>query len=295
MNYRSLTAIAIASLSLSIGACSSENDQDVQLTRESLAEKKSLRSAVLAEVNNTAITQTDLDLMIAKLMGENAQTVLPQSAKDNVLRSLVASEAMRQKLESTLSSSEKERLAAQARAYETELYVKEFLTRYSKPETITSAMVKDYYQQNLDQFRPAAVTRYEMLVSGTVLESEALDAFKQDLASLPANASLKMLAGKTYGGASLRFVVAESKENLLSNKQTAVLAASAIGNVTEPVITTTQTAAFKVLTRQTQPPASLDQVGDDIRKKLAPLQVKKAVEQATKTALTDANVIYRTK
>lgn len=300
MISRSLRFLALTcSIPLCVVACSPE--QSATQSEESNSDmqtesspSKSEQSLVLAEVNGTAITQLDLDLMVEKLMGENAKSVISASAKDRVLQSLAASEAMRIKLAKELSADEIKTLQAKARAYETELYVKEFLTRYSKPETVTSSMVKEYYQANLDQFRPPAITQYEMLVSGTVMEAEALDEFKKDLAALPSSASLKSLSNKSYAGNSLRFVVAESKENLLSNKQAAVLAATSVGSITTPVVTTTQTAAFKILAREKQAPAPLDQVGDDIRRKLAPMQVKKAVKLATDNALSDANVIYRT-
>jgi hypothetical protein len=128
---------------LPIAACDSGTRQSDNVEDKDSVQSEQENSKVLVTVNGETISQADVDFMISRTFSGSEALFLDEKMQAKVLDSLIASKAMRQSMLKALPEEDRVQIQQRAKAYEEELYVKEYLVQNATPEPVTSAMVQN--------------------------------------------------------------------------------------------------------------------------------------------------------
>lgn len=250
--------------------------------------EQELQSDVLATVNGDAITQDDIDFMIERTFSGSEQLFFNDEMQAKVLDSLIASKAMQQKMQATLSEDRLADIKNRTRAFAEELYVKEYLTEYATPEPVSSKMVQDYYQQYPEEFGGGESRVFEMLATTSKPSEDKRDAILAASRTLKSNSN--WLAYSNNNDLDLVHKNATMQPGLFAQALERAIKTTEVGEASEIVFIKGVPHMVRVLSVKELPAQSLSRVSAQIRKKLAALQLKKAVKSASETAISEATV-----
>ena len=250
-------------------------------------------SPVLATVNGAAITGSDVDLSIERTFSQSQQLLDNRDVRDKVLKSLVASRALRQQAQKTLDAEALDRIHRQALAYEEELLVKAYLQENTVPEPVTTQMVEEYYRQHPERFGGETVKVFELLRMDhkpTEKERDALLA-KVDLFQSSADWKARSPKWKTQFG--LLYQTGEAHAGLLEKPLASTLASLTKGQTSGVIFVGAIPHILRVTDVRKLPAKPLSEVSGRIRKTLAPMQMRKAVKVVADAAVAAADVSYK--
>lgn len=250
------------------------------------------QSTILARVNNEVITDEDLHFFINKTFANNSLAIRNKEIKKNILASLVASKAMKIAMQAELSQDEINDIKIKTQHYEEELFIKEYLQQYAIPEPVTSAMISNYYQEHLDQFGQVDVKTVEILQRKTKLNEGERDSILTNLSTINAEKNWQNYAenkGKPLG---LSYIKTRFSPGIFDKNIAEVIEKMQVGDNSKITFVQEQPYIVRVIAKQTLPAKPLSSVNADIRKKLAALQLKKAVKESTEKVLQQVNVVY---
>lgn len=270
-------------LLLSIGIVLSGCDEkDVSETKQ--------QSVQVATVNGEAITAADVDLSLERTFSEAESFSFDAELRQKVLDSLIASRAMKHVLMGEMSEEEVAKIERTAKAYEEELFVKEYLRKYADPQPVTATMVQEYYENNPDEFGGETLRDFELLKAPANMDDGRRDQLLQavpNIRSAPNWSEKKDSWSDRFG---LQFQQGRSKAGLLDKKLTSVLD-QLQGGETSDVFYINDALHLVRVTNVTQtPPKPLAEVSGDIRRKLAPLMLREAVKKASQEAMAKVEV-----
>lgn len=255
-----------------------------------VSESETLASPILATVNGENITVDDLSFAINRTFSQADQMFLNESVEHKVLESLIAAKSMRHEMEKTLDQGSIDEIQMKVNAYEEELYVKSYLGEHISPEPVTSEMVEDYYQNNAELFGGGVVKTVELLTLPVNPGEAERDIFLGAVNAFKGNANWEELAQNKFKGLDLQYKKAKIQPGLFSKEIEAAVVALGEGEVSNVVYTAKTPTILRVLEVLTLPSKPLHEVSAEIRKRLAPLQLKKAVKQASQQAIANAEV-----
>jgi hypothetical protein len=248
---------------------------------------------VLARVNGSRITRYDLDASIQNMLGAQSAKMLDADGRRKMLASLVAARAIAQAQEKTLDSRQKSEIDRKTAAYREQLLVKMYLARNTRPEPVSRQMVQDYYDHHPEQFGAATVRTYEMISTDTGLTDAARD---QLLTALAAPDKLddwpSVVARLRRKGLPVTYRKASSDARILSPQLRGLISRLAPGQCSDPTFIDNTLYMTRILAEKKIPARPLNEVSARIRKILLPVQLKKAVKQASDQVLGKANVEY---
>jgi parvulin-like peptidyl-prolyl cis-trans isomerase-like protein len=249
---------------------------------------------VLAEVNGTKVTERDVELAAASMFGQKAFERMKADARKNLLASVVQSRAIAQKREAELSAVERAELDKKVSAYREEVLVRQYLEQHTRSEPVTASMVEDYYKDHPERFGGAIQRSYEMLLTSRELapaERDGLLALLKDASAHKDWAAWALELQKR--GQPIAYRTGTDGEEVLHPALRALVLKLAQGEAAP--LTFVEGKAYLIrVTRETEKPAkALSDVSGDIRKSLAPAQIKKSVQEATAVVMKDAKVVYR--
>ena len=278
---RFLMVTAIASLLVACSDDVSDNNTSADLSETS--------SPVLARVNGEAITQADLDAMLTRLFGNPTAPAITDSVKENALQSLIASSAMRQAMDKTLSTERKADLAQRVRAFEEELYVKEYLSVHAKPKPIDSTRIQDYYDRNPAKFGGGEEHRFAMLS----LSSQADDAERNQFIELSDTLKeQKDWASYSKGSTlTLRYQEVALRPGLMDATIEQVVTGLEPGGTSDIFFSLGKPYIVRLISVRTIPPKPLAEVRDKIRNILGTEQMRTLVKRASEQAVQAAEVV----
>lgn len=253
----------------------------------------SATSRVLATVNGEAITESMVEQMITRTLSNVSAISRADQEQLNkkVLESLISSRAMMQIMKKELATEELNDIKNMARAYEEELYVKAYLQQYADPEPVSSTMVREYYEQHPEEFGGATRRSFELLVAPTNLDVETQDALVANLAQIRSEknwAENKVVWFEKY---KLQLQVGTSHPGLLDSALVSALSKLEENETSNTVYLDGQLHIIRLTGVQTTPAKNLFEVSANIRKKLSPLVVRKAVKAASETARAQAEIV----
>lgn len=297
MTSASLVSTMLAA-SLLVG-CSSDQDNTGQYsTNQESPTKKSLSTSstadtsdVLATVNGTAITQQDLDFTIQRTFSQADLLYSNEEVVKKVLQSLIAGEAMKQKILSELDSEQRAGITSKVKAYEQELYIKEYLSHYAQPQPVTVSMVKDYYQKNPDQFGGIKVKQVEIIRSVSPLSDQDRQSLLLQKQQLEESQDWKTLVTRLSGD--IVYERTESSNQLLDKRLNQVIQQLELNRVSTATFIEGNTYFARVVSEKQLPPKPLSEVNHQIRKMLSPQQVRQAVKKASDEVVAQAKIEYR--
>lgn len=248
---------------------------------------------VLARVGTETISRQELDIAINDNIGPYAALHLGPEGEQKVLQSLVMRKLMSQQQLALLDAEAKALLELQVKAYREELLTKQYVQQQLTPEPVTEQMVQDYYQRYPQEFGAAEYANYQLVRADAGLDSKQRQRVLWYLEQLTATTDWTPLAAQArQEGLAFYLVTGTSSEQGLIPEYQALIAPLAEGQISAVAELNNRFVKVKVLERQRIAAKPLAEVRDDIRKKLAPMQLKRAIEQATDNlkASTDVEI-----
>ena len=243
---------------------------------------------VLATVYGKAITEADVDFVINRTFSAIDQAQDTNELRYKVLQSLIASRAMSHHITHNADEDVLTDIDAKTAAYREELYVKEYLEKYATPEPVSTQMVVDYYQNNLPLFGAKTVKTFELLSTKNDASVEEKNQFINVAIELN-----KVTDWSEYSNQhSLEYKQLNFREGLLTPALENALQQLGEGDVSNVIVTSGTPTLLRVIRVNEISARPLAEVSADIRQRLAPLQIKKAVKAATENIMNTANVVF---
>ncbi len=248
-----------------------------------------LQPQAVAYVNGSPITTAELDTARARFNGAGA--LLDASFEQTLLQSLINSRAMSLLAEGELDEEEAGQLALKVAAYREELLVKAYLERHATPSPVTQEMVESYYRDHLEEFSGGSRKEFEYFSSTKgELDEEERRRILSLLAAAKENADWQgLLAQET--GLALAYRKAKARVDVLAEPLETLVAATPPGEVS-PVHVGAKVLLVRVISEEQLAARPLSEVAGEIRKRLAPMQLRKAVKALSAQALEQVNVTY---
>jgi len=248
-------------------------------------------SEVLAVVNGEDITEADVEFMIDRTFSNVDRMFDSAQLREKVLQSLVASKAMRQSMHKTLGSEELTEIKRKSDAYTEELYVKAYLTENATPEPVTTDMVNDYYSRNPEQFGGAEIKSIEILKAKTKLAEKQRESLLSSLPTIKQTKDWQNFAKASELG--LSYLRVKVQPGLLDSALEIAAKKLDIGKTSDVIFIKGLPNVIRAIKTETVAPKPLSSVSGSIRKKLAALQLKKAVKKASDEVIKSATVEFK--
>jgi hypothetical protein len=293
---KSLLLIAlIATLSACFDSNNSESgDNSLEQNNVDNVKVNSQNTAViLATVNGEVITEDDILSIVSNSFAQPAAVLNDTAIREKILNSLIASKAMMQLAKNDMSPEKLTAINKKSQRYKEELFVKEYLIKHANPEPVSTKMVSEYYRNNLAEFGKANLKTVEILKK-LIKPSEAeRDLLLASVAEVKQVDDWKSYAEANSKGLGLTYLQTKTYPGLLEPQVESVVNKLKVGEVSEVIFANGIPIIVRVANQLIAPPKPLAEVSADIRKKLAPLQLKKAVKKASEEATKEAEVIIK--
>ncbi len=247
-------------------------------------------SVVLATVNGVDITEKDVAFTIDRTFSDVDQLFISNSIEEKVLDSLVAAKAMRHHMEKSLPENAIDEIKMKVDAYEDELFVKAYLKEKANPIPVSVEMVADYYESNPEQFGGGTLKTVELLQTKKRLSGKERETFLAQMQNIKSAENWQELATTGVGGVALTVKRIKVQPGLLDKNIEAAVNGLSPGETSGVIQANNQSTVARVLSEEILPVKPLHEVSAEIRKKLAPLQLKKAVKKASEEAIKNADV-----
>lgn len=283
IKLRATSLVLSGALLLSVSGCGSKDQQNEPSSQRD-------QSPVVAQVGDENITQADVDFMLERMLKGQTLAQADEALRQKVLDSLIASRAMKIQMETSLAAEEKELIMRSAKAYEEELYVKQYLADHVVPEPVTLEMVQAYYDKNPQEFGGAAVHDFQMLVFNNAKDQQARDKFLAAVPEIKATKdwlSAKNQWAQLYG---VQYQEGRARPGLLEPTLEQAISRLNATEISDLIYANDQIYIVKVTTLTQLTPKPLTDVSANIRKQLAAQQLRSAVKKASEDVLTKVEV-----
>lgn len=278
LSYRRIYSVLVC-LCLLLQACTDEPETSAQVADN-----------VLVTVNGTVIDQWQLDTAVDGLLGNG--NIDDQQITDNVLDSLIASRAMMLLQENVLSDEQKQAIERQIAKYKEDLLVKAYVNRYAAPEPISADSVKAYYLQHPHEFSGDTVKQFEYISSEGVLDDDTRSQLLLVMNAMNTQTNVQQYATRLQKqGLPVQYKKAQLRYSLLQPPLQRLVINTDVQQLSA-VYDARQIMRLKVLNQYEIPPKPLHQVSAEIRAKLAPVQLKKAIKALAESAKKQVNISY---
>lgn len=260
---------------------------------QSLDEVVSLpnEDVILATVNGTNITEYDLEQAIQTTFGDSFHP--DAEARQKILESLVTSRAISQARTNVMTPEEKATLVKKTEGYKEQLLVKQYLSDQTTPEPVTQEMVEEYYNSHTERFGGKTLRTYEMIMSTREMTQGERDKVMAALGDASEKkewkAFVEPLKAKGYP---VSFRQGQTDEKLLEPQLKQIMSSLKKGEVSNLSFVQGTAYLVRIVEEEKVSPRPLKEVSAEIRKTLVPIQLKKAVKEASKKVLETAEVVY---
>jgi hypothetical protein len=247
---------------------------------------------VLARVGGDPVTRAELDFALQRVAQGRSVERIPERAKveQRLLESLLDARAMAGLAWDAMTPAERESLGLQVRAYREELLVQRWLSAHTTPEPVSSEMVERYYRQHPRELGGGRELGFELVRSAHAPSEAERDRLIGLLAGLERVDDWQAWVGSD-AGLGFEYSRTQAEPTLLEQplrglvEGTPVGAVSAIGQGPELL-------RVRVLSEREIPPRSLEDSSAEIRRRLAPMQLREGVKRAAAEAREGVAVTY---
>jgi hypothetical protein len=248
---------------------------------------------VLARVNGQPLHALDLEVAITNMLGAEQGAMIDERVRQKVLQSLVMNSSMAQAAQTELSADEMAWIEAKTKAYRDQLLAKEYLRQHSAPEPVTQEMVRAYYEEHPERFGGKLERVYELLLETEKPDASQRDAIMQRLSDGAQHNDWKAYAAELVAqGYSVQFRTGKENEQLLHPGLLGLIRPLRKGQVSQVTYLGGKAHIARIVSEARTPARPLQDVSTEIRKMLAPLQMKKAVQEISEQVLSAARVEY---
>lgn len=295
MNSCLIRMLVLTGLALLLGlsACGQRGDQKTPQETSVNADPAGRlpgEDDILARVEGQPITAYELQQAMRAMLGPQQAALLDTEGRHKVLESLVLSRLMAIRAEAELDALQRRAIEAATRAHREQLLAGQYLKQHASPAPVTDEMVQAYYNDHPEAFGGGRVRRYEVLLQTTAVPDGQREAELKALQAAAGRSDWRQ-AARDAGG-NIAFRSGEVDENLLQPQLLALLEALKVGEVSAPTYIQGRAYIARIRSEQQRDARPLAEVRAQIRRALAPLQLKKSVQQIGAQLLQDARVEY---
>jgi len=293
LSHKISHSILLGIFILSLAGCHSDNAMN-----ETNDQTKSLlpsvdTSEIVATVSGQKITQDDLDAAIDKTFGEYATTQINQDISKKVLQSLVMSKAMAMKEQASLTSEELKDIERDVSSYREELLTKKYLQDNISQIPVSQAMIEEYYHQHPERFAANTIRSFEMVQSLVNTAGDARDQAIDKLKMFNTDNDWSSTVSKLkQQGIQFKYSKGASSDGVLDKEINNILVGLKPKQVSSVYFIDGYPTVMRLNKLVETSPKPLQQVENDIRKMLLPVQLKQAISKASKELLATQKVIY---
>lgn len=226
-----------------------------------------------AIVNGSPMTAAQLDYSIKRFFGDQ---FVDARAELKIRESLIASRAISQKAESVLPAEDLADIELAVQAYREERLIAAYIQTESNPEPVSSQMVKDYYESNLEEFGASTIQRLQVLSASANYSELPIAQLTQQVYEFSKQDDWRSNARPSF--------IKEYQTNSnsqLSSKIRAAIEKIPVGETSGIIVDEDNVYLFKNLAEEKIPPKPLAEVSATIRKRLAATQLSKTVKVLT--------------
>lgn len=249
---------------------------------------------ILAVVNDTNVTQYDVDHAIESSLSEMAAERLDDTGRRRVLESVVMGRAIAQAREAELTPEELAILERDVAMHREQLLVRQYLEHHATARPVTTAMVQDYYDTHPERFGGREVKRYEMLFTTRTLTEAERTAFSQQTRAPAEQADWSAWATQLQGqNLPVQHQQGEVAGAMLHDRLRDALSALNQGQVSSVIFVEGRAFLLRVTHLSREGTRPLAEVSREIRASLAPVQLRESVREVRDAVLENAEVTYR--
>lgn len=248
---------------------------------------------VLATVNGVPVYDYELALARERTLGEQGMLLADASTDRKVLESLVAGRAMALLAEQDMSEQARAALAHEVAAWREEQLVKRYLSEHVVPVPVPQHRVNEYYLRHPELFGGGTRYRYEQLSVVTGQDTALRDKAVRWLGQAAGESDWQALAdtGRRVG-LPVNFRQGTTAESLGSETLRARLKAMQPGEIGAVSLEAGEASLLKLVAVEMVPPRPLSDVSDDIRLRLAPMQLRQGIREVMEQAIAQADIQY---
>jgi hypothetical protein len=263
-----LTAV----VALSLLACS--NDEITQL-----------QDNAVAEVQGEKLTQTDLQVAAKRSLGRH-YNALDEQGKENLLNSVISAEAMAVLAKAEMTTQEYDEIVSQSQAYLKELLVRRYLKNNAIPQPVSQQQVSQYYQTHPEEFGGGSV--YDVSIFTCIANN-----VKDNAICSKAMASDQLDVWQRQANSPQQFkLVRRNVSSLIESDLVLVTLAKGAAPQSASPVKVIDGNFIRIFNHSHKPlaPVPLISVSNEIRERLAPLQLKRAIKDAAENARNSVEI-----
>jgi len=248
---------------------------------------------VLARVDGEPITRYDVEQTIQSTLGQVSAARLDEQGRRKVLDSLVASRAIARVQKAEMTPEDLAALDKKVGAYREQLLVKQYLAEHAAPQPVTGDMVRDYYEAHPEHFGARTIRSYEMLAGKRRLTTPERDDLIYALqGAAEKNDWQPWVQTLQRQGYPIGYRQGQVDEKLLHPQLRELMSSIQKGETSRLIFVDGRAYIVRIVDEKQIAPRPLNDVSGEIRKALVPVQLKKAVKQASDQVLQTTEVIY---
>lgn len=247
-------------------------------------------SSVLALVNDEAITVTDVDFMLERMLQGKAMAQADNTLRKKILDSLIASRAMRQHVKGQLSTNDIKQIAQAVKVYEEELFVKAYLQQFVVPEPVTVEMIQQYYDAHTEDFGGKIIRAYEILYTPTINNEPLRNHLLAAIPEITAVTDWQKKAEEWKKNYNLQYRQGRSQAGVLNKNIDQVMLGLEEGKTSDVIYIDGELYLLRVTGIEKATPKPLVEVSEEIRNKLALQVLREAVRKASDDARKKAKI-----
>lgn len=249
------------------------------------------KDKVLVTVSGTSISENDLDNASRHLLGKTVQDVDAETRK-HLLDSLVSSRAIALQAGKKLDAETLSSIERKTAAYREELLMQEYIRTHGAVEPVTQEMIADYYAKNQQMFGAQKIKIFELL-KAEPQEQNAKVFLRQQLENLSQNPRWpEQAASLSAQGYMVSYHSGKAIPEMLDRNIADLVAKTPVGTSSELTESNGTLYLLRVTAEEEQAAKPISEVSSDIRKRLAPQQLKVTLKKLSDDALKAAKVQY---
>lgn len=242
---------------------------------------------VVATVGGVNITMNDLHTASLRSL-KKEYSELPKALQQRLLDSVISTKAMSQAAQSQAQVDEKATVESLVAAYLEELWVKEYLKENAIPQPVSNQQIEEYYTTHPEYFGGGQVVDYTHV---RCQYSENITV--KDCTKLLAENDLKSWREVAEQHADITVINASLNTLLEKHELSQVVLNTQEQKFSGLKSTSSGLNRIFVIKKRTLTPKPLVTVQKEIRERLAPLQLKKAIKEASKRARSNIDIVRK--
>ena len=274
-------------LSMQLVACS-----------DNAAPLKNDATSVLATVNGEAITEMQFEISLLDMFGEQQVAQMNAAGKEKALEGIVSSRAIAQHAWQELDEEARLSIEYQTRIYRERLLLNEYLTQHAKPKPISNQMIEQYYANHQNEFGGGDKREYEMFITKRKVSDKLRDTIIRRLGAIKDQ-------GKDLNWSN--YIRQLQQENLPIEYRVGIINADVLSanivqlgqqlaehEISDVAFMAGKPFILRVTRIEQQQAQPLHAVAAEIRRRLAPAQLKDSIKQLNEQILAQSKIEYMT-